>query len=259
MSSSKEKTSTQAKSQVDKKKSEKKTADKKSTAKKTVEKKTVKKTEKAVEQVVEKSKKTKKTKEQKPDVEDTEVEQTDVETKTEQKSEYESKFLRELETTKSELKRVKEVVQTLSKCVKLMESAHNADVKKMSKTRRRHPNKPPTGFATEKELPADFAEWLGEEEGTKLSGPQITKRVWSKLKELGLQAEDRRVFRTNREVSRILGVPSSVNDHVNGPDAYKDPEGFNFRTIQKRISYAMNPESHVEEKKEEKKSKKSKK
>jgi chromatin remodeling complex protein RSC6 len=70
-----------------------------------------------------------------------------------------------------------------------------------------------------------------------MSGPEITKQVWKQMKERGLTYEnDKRVFRTNAEVSKLFNVPESVNNST----TYNDLEnGFNFCNLQKYIAHAI--------------------
>lgn len=93
----------------------------------------------------------------------------------------------------------------------------------------------PTGFAKPALVPDKLANFIGVPSGTMLSGPQITKKVWDQLKERKLMLEDKRVFRTNDEVSEVFGVSESVNNYTN----HNDKEGFNFCNLQRYISNAL--------------------
>jgi len=69
-----------------------------------------------------------------------------------------------------------------------------------------------------------------------MTGPQISKTFWKRIGEEGLQYEkDKRIFRTNNTVSAIFGVSKDVNNSTDP----KDKNGFNMRTYQSHISYAL--------------------
>jgi len=93
-----------------------------------------------------------------------------------------------------------------------------------------------TGFLKTTPVPTKLAKFIGVCPNTELTGPQVTKLVWSTLVSKGLQYEnDRRVFRTNEEVSDIFGVHSSANDST----THNDINGFNFCNFQKHIKIAL--------------------
>jgi len=61
--------------------------------------------------------------------------------------------------------------------------------------------------------------------------------VWDQLKQRELFYEkDKRVFRTNKEVSELFGVNKSVNNSTD----HRDKEGFNFCNLQSYIKNALN-------------------
>ena len=95
----------------------------------------------------------------------------------------------------------------------------------------------PTGFAKPQPVPDKLAKFIGVKSGTELTGPTITSKVWTQLKERGLTYEkDRRVFRTDKEVSELFNVPSSVNKSQD----HRDKKGFNFCNLQTYIANALN-------------------
>jgi hypothetical protein len=121
------------------------------------------------------------------------------------------------------------------KLIKKLEIVHRSEVKK-SKGQKRRTNTKATGFVIQKQVNGEFADWLGVERGTSLTGPEISKLFWKKMGEEGLKYEkDGRVLRTNNRVSKIFGVDSTVND-LTDP---KDKNGFNIITYQDRIKYAL--------------------
>ena len=114
-------------------------------------------------------------------------------------------------------------------------NTHRSEIKRAINKKRR-PNTKPTGFATEKQIGGEFADWLHVERGTTLTGPAISKKFWERMREEGLLYEnDERIFRTNNEVSRIFNVKPSVNK---SKDSHDD-DGFNMRNYQCHIKYAL--------------------
>lgn len=167
-------------------------------------------------------------------------------TKSEEKSESqveqsssEYRFEQQYSTIRDEIKSVRETLSNLSSSLKKLESAYNHDIKKVKKSRPRRKNgeHKPTGFIKTKPVPKKFASFLGVKEGSEMSGPSITREVWKQLKERNLVSEkDKRVFRTNKEVSELFGVPLSVNKSDDHTDVKK---GFNFCNLQTYIANAM--------------------
>jgi hypothetical protein len=87
-------------------------------------------------------------------------------------------------------------------------------------------------FSGLKKISYEFQKFLNIDKDT-LSPPIITKLFYDKLLNSNLIYEkDKRVFRTNSEITKLLGVPESVNNSVD----YNDPDGFNFITLQKYLS-----------------------
>ena len=146
------------------------------------------------------------------------------------------KFEQQLTAIREEMKVVRDKLQSLNNNLKSLESAYNHDIKKVQKTTRKRTKGKKTGFAKSKLVPDKLAEFIEVAVGTELTGPEITSKVWDQLKKRKLIAEeDGRVFRTNKEVTEVFGVPKSVNKSVD----YKDTaNGFNFYNLQRYISNA---------------------
>lgn len=170
------------------------------------------------------------------------VEATELPKQTEETEETEVlnelKFSSQLEHALEEVKYLKEQVHSLNFNLKKLESAYNFDIKKVKKTSvKKNVYFKKKGFVKPKPVPEKLAKFIGVETGTELSGPDVTKKVWQQLKDKGLTYEkDKRVFRTNAEVSEVFNVPKSVNKST----SYKDQDGFNFSNLQKFIADAMN-------------------
>lgn len=143
------------------------------------------------------------------------------------------------EKTYNELLDVKKEIKELQKKEKLLlKQIYNIHTKYVNKveSKKRKTNNSPKGFNSGRAVNGKLAIWLGVDEGTQLCGPEISKLFWKKIKESNLQSDiDGRVFRTNKEVSQIFGVPQSVNKSIKSNDI----NGFNMRTYQKYIKYAL--------------------
>ena len=154
-----------------------------------------------------------------------------------EKQQTELKFIAQYQTVTDLLKKFKEQYQMLSTEVKKLESSYTYDVKKVKKQKhKRTGDYKPTGFTKPQVVSSKLAKFIGEKSGIELTGPQITKKVWEQLRTRNLFYEkDKRVFRTNDEVSAIFGVPDSVNKSI----SHRDEHGFNFCNLQKYIANAL--------------------
>jgi hypothetical protein len=100
-----------------------------------------------------------------------------------------------------------------------------------------------TGFTKLKPVYGKFAKFIGVKNGTELSGPETTKKVWEQFKLRGLTFQgdgnhhkDERILRVDDEVSKLLNVPMTVNNSTN----HRDANGLNFSNLQRYINNAMN-------------------
>ena len=155
------------------------------------------------------------------------------EVKEETNSKFESQFL----AIQDEIKNVRERLQLLNVNLKKLESAYRHDIKKIKKYKqKRNGAHKPTGFAKPQVVPEKLAKFIGVNNGDELTGPEITSKVWTQLKERGLTYEkDKRVFRTNKEVSDLFNVSNDVNKCTN----HRDKNGFNFCNLQTYIANAL--------------------
>jgi len=152
----------------------------------------------------------------------------------------ETKFAVEYLKTLEEMKKLREAFHTVSSAFKKLESAYKHDIKKVRKHKQKR-NGPhvPTGFAKEQEVPEKLAKFIKVKAGSKMTGPRITSAVWKQLTARGLTSDgDKRVFRTNAEVTELFGVPPSVNKST----SHQDKNGFNFCNLQRFIAVAMKAE-----------------
>lgn len=172
--------------------------------------------------------------------EDTAVEENAKEENKEEKQDEatdsnESRFDKLMENLATTRKAIMELQKEEKIILKKIGNVHKSEVKRAT-MRKRKPNAKATGFATKKTIGGELAKWLHVEDGSELTGPQISSKFWERIKEEGLQDQkNKRVLRTNKAVSKIFGVDPSVNKS-NNPD---DENGFNMRTYQKYIASAL--------------------
>jgi hypothetical protein len=197
----------------------------------------------------------KKIKKDTSDVSDSETENLDnssdnnseYESEYESENESESEYVSNEKNNSSKFKKVyDQLIETRNninklqkiekKLVKNLSHVYDLDIKKANKHKRKI-NPKLTGFAAaNKSVNGKLAEWLHVNKGTVMSTPQIAKQFWARIKEEGLVSDENgKVFRTNKEISDIFGVNKKVNDS-NDP---KDKNGFNARTYQTHIAYAL--------------------
>lgn len=193
------------------------------------------KNQKESKETIKSNESTKSSKESKK-TEEKHLEKTEKDEQPQEESSEQLKFENELNTIREEMKNVKEKLHTLSSSLKSLESAYNHDMRRVAKTTKRRVKVKKTGFAKQKLVPDKLADFIKVARGTEMSGPEITKNVWKQLQERNLcTADDKRVFRTNKEVTELFGVPTSVNKCKD----YKDRvNGFNFYNLQRYIKNA---------------------
>ena len=154
----------------------------------------------------------------------------------EDKNKDNSKFKKvydQLIETKKNINKLQKLEKNL---FKKLAHVYDLDIKKANKHKRKI-NPKLTGFAAaNKSVNGKLAEWLHVNKGILMSTPQIAKQFWARIKEEGLVSnENGKVFRTNKEISDIFGVNKKANDS-NDPN---DKNGFNARTYQTHIAYAL--------------------
>ena len=158
-------------------------------------------------------------------------------TEVKHKKDDDFKFENQYKSVLDLLKTSKEQYHKLSSEVKKLELFYYHDVKKVKKQKpKRNGNHKPTGFAKPQAVPFKLAKFIGVESGTELTGPEITKKVWAQMRAKNLiYDKDKRVFRTNKEITDVFGVPESVNTSV----VHDDKNGFNFCNLQRFIAAAL--------------------
>jgi chromatin remodeling complex protein RSC6 len=152
-----------------------------------------------------------------------------------------AKFTPQLLLFQTEIKAVREKLQTLTSILKKLDACYKQDIKRVRKhkQKRNGPHKP-TGFAKQQVVPEKLAKFIGVNSGDELTGPEITSKVWQQLKDRGLTYDkDKRVFRTDDTVTDLFGVSKVVNRSTD----HRDKNGFNFCNLQKFIAHALGKES----------------
>lgn len=160
-----------------------------------------------------------------------------LQTESQNVGETESKFDTLFKAVQLELKDIKDKQSGLTLTLRKLESAHRAEIKSVRKHKqKRNGQHKPTGFAKPQVVPEKLAKFIGVKGGSELTGPEITSAVWKQLKSRNLTYEnDKRVFRTNKEVSALFNVPSTVNGSID----HRDENGFNFCNLQTYIAHAL--------------------
>jgi len=156
---------------------------------------------------------------------------------TDAQNDSESKFDTLFRAIQTELKDIKDRQSGLTLTLRKLESAHRAEIKSVRKHKqKRNGQHKPTGFAKPQVVPEKLAKFIGIKGGSELTGPEITSAVWKQLKARNLTYEaDKRVFRTNKEVSALFNVPATVNSSID----HRDENGFNFCNLQTYIAHAL--------------------
>lgn len=148
------------------------------------------------------------------------------------------KFNNGLEQLKNKVDSEINTLKQLRAELKKLETNYQQDIMKVWKSKKkRATNGDKTGFIKNKKLPLKLAQLIGVPEGTEMSMPKYTSKFYEQVlnKKNLLYKNDRRVFRANKELMDLFGLPESVNESTN----YKDENGFNFSTLQKYFSKIM--------------------
>ena len=122
---------------------------------------------------------------------------------------------------------------------------YKQEIKTAKKSTRRRRNDKKTGFTKPETVPANLAKLVSLPEGTEMPRTQLTKRVYSVLRERGLFYEhDERVLRADDDVLKAFNLTKDVNKSTNP----KDPDGLNFYNLQRHIANCYNVQNKPEEK-----------
>lgn len=155
----------------------------------------------------------------------------------EKEDEEKSKFRRQIDLLYKELESYKEKNKTMMVYLKKLEASYNSDMKKIEKMKKkRSGNHKPTGFENPYDVPNKFADFLNVEHGIKMTGPEITKKMWEILRLKGLiNDNDGRVFKVTKEVMDVFKLPKEALK-ITKMDV---DNGFNMLNLQKYIKVAL--------------------
>lgn len=141
-------------------------------------------------------------------------------------------FYNKLENLENEMQKQ---IKVFKSCIKELRQSYQQDIIKLRKMKRHKENTSNTGFNKKLKLPDEFCSLIHVEKNTYMTMPEFTKCIFTILKERNLYYnDDKRIFRTDEELSKIFEIDISVNDSTQ----YPDKNGFNIRTIQKYITNA---------------------
>jgi hypothetical protein len=144
-------------------------------------------------------------------------------------------FLSKLDKFEDDINNCNNFIKKLKASAKELRQVYNQDIIKIKKMKKSRENSDITGFNKKIVLPNKLANLIKVPNGSIMTMPEYTKKVFSELKERNLYyKDDNRIFRADKEFIEIFELKDSVNKSITFPD----PEGFNIRTIQKCISNA---------------------
>lgn len=119
--------------------------------------------------------------------------------------------------------------------IKSLENAYDKMAKKIREKKEKRKNNS-TGIMKKIEIKGKFSDWLGIDEDTKLSRPEINSLIWKIMKEKDMiSKDDGRVFVIDKDTAKIFGIS---NKGMKSKD-HNDKDGLNFSTLGKAISYAI--------------------
>lgn len=126
--------------------------------------------------------------------------------------------------------------------IKKMEKSYIHDMNYLNKRKRhRKMNGKPTGFNKPRLIPDKMAELIKIPKGTQMSGPQYTKKFYDYIKENKLHKNDTlKIFRINKEIQNAFDLTNEQVKIMNESTNDRDPNGFNFTTIQRFFSKEFN-------------------
>lgn len=155
--------------------------------------------------------------------------------KDEEETMQKSKFEIQIQNIKEEIKSVKIMLRTLDTNLKNLENVYNQDIKNAKKTAKKQKREKKSGIVKPKIVPDKLADFIEVQKGSELTRTDVAKKVWEQLRKRGLISDDdKRVFKTDKVITDLFGVPTSVNKIK---DCH-DKKGFNFYNLQSYIKNA---------------------
>lgn len=144
------------------------------------------------------------------------------------KKELNLKFPSYLDEIKKELDDEIEKLKELKDKIKKIEHVYQSDMLKIYKTKKTEPRVVESGFQKKYKLPDNMCKLINKPNNTELSVPELSKYIYNELKTRNLMyKENKRIFRVDDELSRVLNIPQTVNNYTT-----IDDKGFNYHNIQ---------------------------
>ncbi len=155
-------------------------------------------------------------------------------------------FLNKFKEFEKELDIQYENIKKLKVFAKEIKTIYNQDMIKIRKIKRTKENSSSTGFNKKFKLPDKLCELVSLKKGTEISTPEFASLVYAELKKRGLQyAEDKRIYRADKQFMEIFNLKESVNKSTK----YPDDNGLNIGTMQHYISESIKRHKNEELKK----------
>jgi hypothetical protein len=124
-----------------------------------------------------------------------------------------------------------EELKELKDKIKKVEQLYESDLVKAYKSKKTKRESVEYGIQKKKPIPDNLASMLKLEKSTELSLPQLSKYIYGELKNRNLMyPQNKRIFRVDEELSRVLEIPLSVNKYTE-----INENGFNYKNIQSHL------------------------
>jgi chromatin remodeling complex protein RSC6 len=131
----------------------------------------------------------------------------------------------------------KDQVNELKKLMK----QHKVDIKNSHNKKANSGKKKQTGFTKPEVVPDNIAKLLDLDKGSSMPRTEVTKEIYKVIQSKGLHyADDKRVFRADKELKKVFNLPDSVNKSTDP----KDKSGFNFYNLQSYIAKCYNDQNN---------------
>ncbi len=145
-------------------------------------------------------------------------------------------FLSKLDKFEEDINNQIEIIKRLKVFAKEIKQAYQQDIVKIKRMRRQKVNSTETGFNKKVVLPNELCKLVNIDNGTIMSLPEYTSKIYQELKKRNLVYEnDKRIYRVDKQFSEILGIKDSVNKSI----TYPDENGLNIGTMQSYINDAL--------------------
>ena len=152
------------------------------------------------------------------------------------------KFMEKLGELKEQFSKHQKALRDLKHEMLSLEHSYHNDIVKVYKAKKHRNNTKKHGCIDEILLPDSVAAIFNVETGSKMSKPEISKRLYNELRNRNLVYEkDKRVLRVDKDISKAFNIPESVNESFD----YTDKNGFNIITLPKYLA-KLNKDKEIE-------------